>query len=93
LLAVERVVRVSAGIEGVEGIAAVILEWQSELDALRQIRIRNEVTPERDQISITLLDDGFGGIRLEAPSCSCSDATGACPSATSTLPFTRGSMM
>jgi hypothetical protein len=59
---IERVVCITVSIEGVERVAVVIVERQSQLDPLGQIRIRDEIAPKRYQISITLRDDRLGPI-------------------------------
>jgi len=84
------------GLAGVESRAIVLVERQPELNALRQVRIRDVVTPERNKIGISLFDDGLGAVWLES-TCrddppfkilrSCAAATGCNPSSMSMLPL------
>ena len=50
LLVIKRIIGVAVEIEGVERRAIVRVERQPEFDALRQVWIRNEMTPERNQV-------------------------------------------
>jgi hypothetical protein len=50
------------GIEGVEGFAVVLVERQSELDSLGQIRICNEMPSKRHQVRISLFDNRLGSV-------------------------------
>src|SRR5271156_263526 len=67
-IVVERVIDVAAGIECIEGAAVVLVQRESQPDALRQIRIRYKVTAEGDQIGVTTFDNSPGGVRFKAPS-------------------------
>ena len=66
LLVIERIIGVAVGIERVESRAIVRVEGQPEFDALRQVWIRKEMTPERNQVSVSLFDDCFGTIRFKS---------------------------
>lgn len=56
--AVERIIAVAVGIEGVEGFAVVLVERQSQLDAHGQIWISDEIPAERHQVGIPFLESG-----------------------------------
>lgn len=56
--AVERIIAVAVGIEGVEGFAVVLVERQSQLDAYGQIWISDEIPAERHQVGIPFLESG-----------------------------------
>ena len=49
----------------VEGAPVVVREWQAFPDTARKIRVRHKVTPERDRINRTLLNDLLGRLGLE----------------------------
>src|SRR3984893_19102593 len=58
----ERIVRVSARIEAIEGRAIVRIERKTERNPFWQIRVRDEVTAERDQTRIALGKALLGGL-------------------------------
>src|ERR1700689_425512 len=53
-LLVGRIVRVTAGIEAIEGAPVIAIERQAELDALRQVRVGDELAAERDELATPL---------------------------------------
>jgi len=57
---IERIIGVPAGIEGIEGVAVVLVERQSEPDALRQIGISDEVPAECYKVRISFFDNHLG---------------------------------
>jgi hypothetical protein len=61
-----RVVRVTLGVEGVEGVAIIGAERQLLGDAARQIRVRNKIAAERDEIGVALRHDVLGALGLES---------------------------
>src|SRR5258706_54257 len=63
---IEWVVGVTVGIECIESGAIVRVERQPEFDTLWQVRIRKEMTPEGNQVSVSFLDDGLGTIGFES---------------------------
>jgi hypothetical protein len=63
------VVGVPARIESIEGAPVVVIERQAKLDALRRVRIGNEVAAERDQAGDATGDGGLSRIGLEAAGC------------------------
>jgi hypothetical protein len=66
LLVIERIVGVAVEIESVESLAVVIVEGQPEFDTLRQVWIRKEMTPERNQVRVSLFDDCLGPIGVKS---------------------------
>ncbi len=56
-------------IEGVERRAIVRVERQPEFDALRQVWIRNEMTPERNQVRVSLFNNRLGAIGFKSTRC------------------------
>src|SRR6185503_15907619 len=66
LLLIERVIGIAVGVEGVESLAVVLVKRQPEFDALRQVRIREEMAPERHRISISLFYNLLGRVGFES---------------------------
>src|SRR6266478_8460492 len=66
LIFIKRIVGVAVGIEGVESCTIVRVEGQPKFDAPRQVWVGNEMTSERNQVSISLLDDSLCAIRFKA---------------------------
>src|SRR5580700_3095858 len=66
---VGRIVRVTAGVEAIEGAPVIAIERQAELDALRQVRVGDELTAERDEAGDAVRDGGFRRVGLEATGC------------------------
>src|SRR3984957_1562732 len=62
---VGRIIRVPAGIEAIEGAPVIAIERQAELDALRQVRVGDELTAERDEAGDTVGDGSLGRVGLE----------------------------
>jgi hypothetical protein len=54
---VEGVVGVPMGLEGIEGLAVVVVERQAKLDALGQIGVSNEMPSEGDRVGVVFFDD------------------------------------
>src|ERR1700735_1254170 len=67
-LLVGRIVRVTAGIEAIEGAPVIAIERQAELDALRQVRVGDELTAKSDEAGDAVGDGGLGRVGLEAAS-------------------------
>jgi hypothetical protein len=66
LLVIEWIIGVAVEIESVESLAVVIVEGQPEFDTLRQVWIRKEMTPERNQVRVSLFDDCLGPIGVKS---------------------------
>ena len=56
-------------VAAVETAAVVGVKRQPEPDALGQIRIRDKMTPERNQVSIAVGNDFFGAFGVEPSGC------------------------
>src|ERR1700722_3816036 len=65
-LLVGRIVRVTAGVEAIEGAPVIAIERQAELDALRQVRGGAEWAAERDEAGDAVGDGGLRRVGLEA---------------------------
>src|SRR6267154_6756423 len=62
---IERIIRVAASVESVKRVTIVSIQRQSEPDALWQVRIRDEMPSEGDQIRIAVSNSSLGGIRFK----------------------------
>ena len=60
------VVGIAACIESIERASIVAIEGEAKRDPLWQVRIRDEVAAERDQVGIPIGNDGLRRIGFEA---------------------------
>src|SRR5260370_20648160 len=65
-MVIERIIDVAVSVKRVKSRAIVRIEGQPEFDALWQVWIRQEMTPERNQVRVSLVDDGRGTIGFKA---------------------------
>src|SRR5258707_7266544 len=65
---IERIIRVAASVESVKRVTIVSIQRQPEPDTLWQVRIREEMPSEGDQIHIALSNSSLGSVRFKPPS-------------------------
>src|SRR5258707_6384559 len=65
---IERIIRVAGSVESVKRVTIVSIQRQPEPDTLWQVRIRDKMPSEGDQIRIAHCNRSLGGVRFKTPS-------------------------